>query len=261
MSLGRKVALVTGSTSGIGRGIARVLASQGADIVLNGFGNAEEIETLRAGIAAEFAVRASYSGADLSRPDQIAEMVGGAQQQFGSLDILVNNAGIQFTAVVEEFPVERWDAVIAINLSGVFHAMRAAIPGMRAKGWGRIINIASAHGLVASTQKAAYVAAKHGVLGLTKVAALELANSGVTANAICPGWVLTPLVEKQLRDRAQQNGTDMATEQRQLVAEKQPMSQFTTPEQIGALAAFLCSDQAKTITGAPLSIDGGWVAQ
>ncbi len=261
MSLGGKVALVTGSTSGIGLGIARVLASQGADVMLNGFGNADEIEALRAGIGAEFAVRASYSGADLSRPDQIAEMVSQAQQQLGSLDILVNNAGIQFTASIEEFPVERWDAVIAINLSGVFHAMRAAIPGMKAKGWGRIINIASAHGLVASVQKAAYVAAKHGVLGLTKVAALELANSGVTVNAICPGWVMTPLVEKQLRDRARQNGTDVTTEERQLLAEKQPMSQFTTPEQIGALAAFLCSDQAKTITGAPLSIDGGWVAQ
>ncbi len=261
MSLGSKVALVTGSTSGIGLGIARVLASQGADILLNGFGDADAIETLRAGIATEFAIRASYSSADLSRPDQIAEMVGEAQQQLGSLDILINNAGIQFTAPIEEFPVERWDAVIAINLSGVFHAMRAAIPGMRANGWGRIINIASAHGLVASAQKAAYVAAKHGVLGLTKVAALELANTGVTANAICPGWVMTPLVEKQLRDRAQQNGTDVATEERQLLAEKQPMLQFTTPEQIGALAAFLCSDQAKTITGAPLSIDGGWVAQ
>jgi 3-hydroxybutyrate dehydrogenase len=261
MSLGGKVALVTGSTSGIGLGIARVLASQGADLVLNGFGNADEIETLRAGIAADFAVRATYSGADLSRPDQIAEMVGEAARRLGSVDILVNNAGIQFTANIEEFPVERWDAVIAINLSGVFHAMRAAIPGMKAKGWGRIINIASAHGLVASAQKSAYVAAKHGVLGLTKVAALELANTGVTANAICPGWVLTPLVETQLRDRARRNGTDIETAKRELLAEKQPMAQFTTPEQIGALAAFLCSDQATTITGAPLSIDGGWVAQ
>ena len=261
MSLSSKVALVTGSTSGIGLGIARVLAQHGADLVLNGFGNADEIETLRSGIASEFGVQVAYSGADLSRPDQISDMVAQMQQQLGSLDILVNNAGIQFTASIEEFPVEKWDAVIAINLSGVFHAMRAVIPGMKTKAWGRIINIASAHGLVASAQKSAYVAAKHGVLGLTKVAALELANTGVTANAICPGWVLTPLVEKQLRARAHQNSTDVETEERQLLAEKQPMLQFTTPEQIGALAAFLCSEGAKTISGAPLSIDGGWVAQ
>jgi 3-hydroxybutyrate dehydrogenase len=261
MNLGGKVALVTGSTSGIGLGIARVLAKGGADIVLNGFGDAGEIETLRAGIAAEFAVRAIYSGADLSRPDQIAGMVEEARGRLGSVDILVNNAGIQFTAPIEEFPVERWDAVIAINLSAVFHAMRAAIPGMKAKGWGRIINIASAHGLVASAQKSAYVAAKHAVVGLTKVAAIELANAGVTANAICPGWVLTPLVEKQLRERAQRDGIDIEAAKRELLAEKQPMARFTRPEQIGALAGFLCSEEAATITGTPLSIDGGWVAQ
>ena len=179
----------------------------------------------------------------------------------GSLDILVNNAGIQFTANVEDFPNERWDQIIAINLSGVFHGMKAAIPGMKAKGWGRIINIASAHGLVASPQKVAYVAAKHGVVGMTKVAAIELANAGVTVNAICPGWVLTPLVEKQLHDRAEVDGKTVEQETHDLVAEKQPMVTFTTPEQIGGLAVFLCSDAAATITGTPLSIDGGWVAQ
>ncbi len=260
MTLHGKVALVTGSTSGIGLGIARVLAGHGAAIALNGFGDASEIETLRRTLADEFRVRVTYDGADLSRPPEVEALVRNTQREHGGLDILVDNAGIQYTANIEDFPAERWDAVIAINLSAVFHAMRAAIPGMREKGWGRIINIASAHGLTASAQKSAYVAAKHGVVGVTKVAALELANAGVTANAICPGWVLTPLVEKQLRDRAQKNGTDFETARRDLVAEKQPMHEFTTPEQIGALTAFLCSEDARTITGAPLSIDGGWMA-
>ncbi|MBV9656057.1 MAG: 3-hydroxybutyrate dehydrogenase [Acetobacteraceae bacterium] len=260
MALHGKVALVTGSTSGIGLGIARVLASHGAAIALNGFGDAGEIETLRRKLGDEFGVRVTYDGADLSRVSEVEALVRNTQNEHGGLDILVNNAGIQFTADIADFPAERWDAVIAINLSSVFHAMRVAIPGMKAKGWGRIINIASAHGLTASAQKSAYVAAKHAVVGLTKVAALELANAGVTANAICPGWVLTPLVERQLHDRARSKNTGFDVEKRDLVAEKQPMHEFTTPEQVGALAAFLCSDDARTITGAPLSIDGGWLA-
>ena len=188
-------------------------------------------------------------------------MVAETQAKLGSLDILVNNAGIQFVANVEDFPTDHWDAIIAINLSGVFHGMKAAIPGMKQRGWGRIINIASAHGLVASPQKVAYVAAKHGVVGMTKVAALELANAGVTVNAICPGWVLTPLVQKQLEDRAKQEGTDVETQKHRFLTGKQAMAQFSTPEQIGGVAVFLCSDAAQTITGSPLSIDGGWVAQ
>ena len=261
MSLKGRVALVTGSTSGIGHGIARALAGEGADIMLNGFGDAAQIEALRAGMAADCGVRVAYSGADIAKPEQIAGMVAETAEKLGSLDILVNNAGIQFTANVEDFPTERWDAIIAINMSGVFHGMKAAIPGMKARGWGRIINIASAHGLVASPQKVAYVAAKHGVVGMTKVAAIELANAGVTVNAICPGWVLTPLVQRQLEDRAKQDGTDVETQKQRFLTEKQPMAQFSTPEQIGALAVFLCSEAARTITGAPLSIDGGWVAQ
>jgi 3-hydroxybutyrate dehydrogenase len=261
MSLKGKVALVTGSTSGIGLGIARALAAAGADIVLNGFGDAAQIEAVRSELASAHGVRVAYNGADISKADEIAGMVAETVKTLGSLDILVNNAGIQFTANVENFPNERWDQIIAINLSGVFHGMKAAIPGMKAKGWGRIINIASAHGLVASPQKIAYVAAKHGVVGMTKVAAIELANAGVTVNAICPGWVLTPLVEKQLQARAEKDGKTLEQVTHDLVAEKQPMVKFSTPEQIGGLAVFLCSDAASTITGTPLSIDGGWVAQ
>jgi 3-hydroxybutyrate dehydrogenase len=261
MSLNGKVALVTGSTSGIGLGIARVLASRGAAIMMNGFGDPAQIEHSRGALAEEFRVKVGYSGADISKPDQIAAMVEQTHRDLGSLDILVNNAGIQFTADIVDFPTERWDSIIAINLSGVFHGMKAAIPGMKRKGWGRIINIASAHGLVASVQKVAYVAAKHGVLGMTKVAALELANDGITVNAICPGWVLTPLVEKQLEDRAKRQGSDVEREKHQFLTEKQAMAKFSTAEQIGGLAAFLCSDDASTITGAPLSIDGGWVAR
>jgi len=212
-------------------------------------------------VAAEHGVRVAYAGADISKPEQIAAMVAETEAKLGSLDVLVNNAGIQFIANVEDFPTERWDAIIAINMSGVFHGMKAAIPGMKAKGWGRIINIASAHGLVASPFKVAYVTAKHGVLGMTKVAAIELANTGVTVNAICPGWVLTPLVQKQLEDRAKVLGTTVEQETHAFVTEKQPMAQFSTPEGIGGLAVFLCSDAAKTITGVPLSIDGGWTAQ
>jgi len=261
MSLKGKVALVTGSTSGIGRGIADALAAAGADIMLNGFGDAAAIERQRTTLETEFGVRAAYSGGDVGRPEQITAMVAATEAKFGALDILVNNAGIQFVAKVEDFPTERWDAVIAVNLSAVFHSMKAAIPGMKRRGWGRIINVASAHGLVASPQKIAYVAAKHGVVGMTKVAAIELANDGITVNAICPGWVLTPLVQRQLKDRAQQEGTDVATQEQRFLAEKQPMAQFSTPGQIGALAVFLCSEAARTITGAPLSVDGGWVAQ
>jgi 3-hydroxybutyrate dehydrogenase len=260
MSLKGKVALVTGSTSGIGLGIARALAGAGADIMLNGFGDAAEIEKIRTSLAAEFGVKVAFDGADLSKADQVAAIVAKTQADLGSLDILVNNAGIQFVAPVEEFPDAKWDAIIAINLSAVFHGMKAAIPGMKARKWGRIINIASAHGLVASPHKVAYVAAKHGVVGATKVAAVELANDGVTVNAICPGWVLTPLVEKQLQDRAKEAGTDVDTEKKKMLQETQPMLKFTTPEEIGALAVFLSSDAAATITGVPLSIDGGWVA-
>ena len=261
MSLQGKVALVTGSTSGIGLGIARALAGQGASVMLNGFGDPVPIEVLRDGLAAEFGARVAYSGADLSKPAQIAAMVAQTEAELGALDILVNNAGIQFVAPVAEFPDEQWDRVIALNLSAVFHGMKAVIPGMQRRGWGRIINIASAHGLVASANKIAYVAAKHGVVGATKVAAIELANAGITVNAICPGWVLTPLVQKQLDDRAAREGRDVDGLKHAFLTEKQPMAQFSKPEQIGALAVFLCSHAAATITGAPLSIDGGWVAQ
>ncbi len=261
MSLAGRVALVTGSTSGIGLGIARALAGQGASVMLNGFGDAALVEGLRDGIEREHGVRVLHHGADMTRPAEIAAMVLAAERAFGAVDVLVNNAGIQHVAAVEDFAPERWDAVIAINLSSAFHAMRAAIPGMRARGWGRIINIASAHGLVGSANKSAYVAAKHGVLGLTKAAAIELADAGVTVNAICPGWVRTPLVERQIEARAAEEGRSVEAVERDLLGEKQPMSRFTTPEQIGAMAVFLCSEAADTITGAPLSIDGGWAAR
>lgn len=261
MTLKDKVALVTGSTSGIGLGVARALAAEGVHLMLNGFGDADEIEKIRGGLASEFSVTVRYDGADLMRPEQVKAIVKKTQVELGSLDILVNNAGIQFVAPIEEFPEAKWDAILALNLSAVFHGMKAAIPRMKAKRWGRIINIASAHGLVASPNKVAYVAAKHGVVGATKVAGIELANDGVTVNAICPGWVLTPLVEQQLEDRAAESGTDVATETKELLEEKQPMLKFTSPESIGAMVVFLCSDAAQTITGAALSIDGGWVAQ
>jgi 3-hydroxybutyrate dehydrogenase len=260
MSLTSKVALVTGSTSGIGLGIARALAAQGAGIMMNGFGDPAQIEMLRATIANEFGIRVSYCGADISKPADIAAMVKQTQDELGSLDILVNNAGIQFVADVEAFPDEQWEKIIAINLSGAFYASKAAIPGMKATGWGRIINIASAHGLVGSAQKSAYVAAKHGLVGLTKVTAIELANDGITANAICPGWVLTPLVQKQIEARAEREGKSIDAVKAEFLSEKQPMLQFSTPEQIGATVVFLCSDGAATITGIPLSVDGGWVA-
>ena len=260
MSLAGKSALVTGSTSGIGLGVARGLAKEGANIMLNGFGDAAAIEAIKAEIAA-LGVKVAYDPADMTKPDQIKEIVAKTESAFGSLDILVNNAGVQHVAPIESFPADRWEFIIALNLSSSFYTMQAAIPGMKARKWGRIINIASAHGLVGSEQKAAYVSAKHGLVGLTKVAALELADFGITANAICPGWVLTPLVEKQLDDRAAREGHTVAELTHDFLAEKQPLAEFTTPEQIAALVVFLSSDAARTITGAPISIDGGWVAR
>jgi 3-hydroxybutyrate dehydrogenase len=260
MSLKGRVAIVTGSTSGIGLGIADALAAEGAAIMMNGFGDAEEIEKLRGGLAAKHGVDVRFNGADMSKPDEIGALVRETHAAMGGVHILVNNAGIQFTAPIEAFPTDKWDAIIAINLSAAFHAMHAAIPLMKRAGWGRIINIASAHGLVASPFKAAYVAAKHGILGLTKVAALELANDCITANAICPGWVATPLVEKQIVARAEKEGRSTDQVRHDMLAEKQPMLQFTTPEQIGGLCVFLCSEHARTITGVPMSIDGGWTA-
>ncbi|OBG30530.1 3-hydroxybutyrate dehydrogenase [Mycobacterium sp. 852002-51057_SCH5723018] len=256
-----KSVLVTGSTSGIGLGVARAFAAEGANVTLNGFGDPEEIEQQRRGIEEEFGVTAAFSGADVTKPDQIADMIEGAERAFGAVDVLVNNAGIQFVANVEDFPVDRWDAVIATNLSAVFHTCRCAVPGMKRRGWGRIINIASAHGLVASAKKAAYVAAKHGVVGLTKVVAIETADEGITCNAICPGWVMTPLVAQQVEVRANASGKSFEEAKQEFVAEKQPMARYTRPEDIGALAVFLAGDAAATITGSCYSIDGGWTAQ
>ena len=259
--LNGKIALVTGSTSGIGLATARALAQDGANLMLNGFGDKAAIEKERVAIEKDFGVKALYSPADMSKPAEIAEMIRATEKEFGSLDVLVNNAGIQYVANVENFPPERWDAIIAVNLSSAFHTTHAALPGMKQRKWGRIINIASAHGLVASAQKVAYVAAKHGIVGMTKVVAIETANDGITCNAICPGWVLTPLVQKQIEDRAKASGKPVRDEEIALLAEKQPMHQFTKPESIGALAVFLSSDAAATITGSAYSIDGGWVAQ
>ncbi len=256
-----KIALVTGSTSGIGLGIAGALAKEGCNLMLNGFGDPAEIERLRRELEAKHGVRAAFHGADLSRAEGCEQLVAEAQQRLGGIDILVNNAGIQFVAPIEKFPAERWDAVLAINLSAAFHTTRVALPEMRKRGWGRLINIASTHGLVASPHKAAYVTAKHGIVGLTKVVALETAKSGITCNAICPGWVKTPLVEKQIAARAQNEGVSLAQAEHDLLAEKQPSERFTTVEQIGALAVFLCSEGAANITGAALTIDGGWTAQ
>jgi 3-hydroxybutyrate dehydrogenase len=256
-----KVAVVTGSTSGIGLGIARALGGSGADLMLNGFGEPAAIDALRKQLAAEFKVRVGHDPADLAKPAEVRQLIEHANAELGRIDILVNNAGIQHVAPVEEFPDERWDAVIAINLSANFHAIKAALPQMRQRGWGRIINIASAHGLVASANKLAYVTAKHGVVGLTKVVALETATTGITCNAICPGWVLTPLVQKQIDALAAREKIPQAEAKRRLLAEKQPSGEFVTTEQIGALALYLCSDAAAQIRGAALSIDGGWTAQ
>ena len=252
-----KTALVTGSTSGIGLGIALQLARQGANVMLNGFGDT-------AGAKAEVARlggRVGYHGADMSKPAEIEAMVRACEAEFGAVDILVNNAGIQHVAKIEEFPADRWDAIIAINLSSAFHTTRHALPGMKARNWGRVINVASAHGLVASAQKSAYVAAKHGLVGFTKSAALECATTGITHNAICPGWVLTPLVQKQVDARAAAQGITDDEAKRQLLAEKQPSLQFTTPEQLGDLAVFLCSPAADNVRGVAWAVDGGWTAQ
>lgn len=256
-----KTALVTGSTSGIGLGIAEALAAKGADVMLNGFGEADAITGLQKRIADQFGVKVGYDGADLSKPDQIKTLVEHATAELGKIDILVNNAGIQFTAPIEEFPPERWEAVIAINLSAVYYGMHYALPQMKQRGWGRIINIASAHGLVASVNKSAYVAAKHGVIGLSKVAALENAETGITSNCICPGWVLTPLVQKQIDALAERKGLSGEDAARELLGEKQPSKRFVTPEQLGELAVFLSSDAASNMTGSALTMDGGWTAQ
>jgi len=255
--LNGKTALVTGSTSGIGLGIAKALAQQGANIVLNGFG---DHETPSKEIAA-LGVQTAYHGADMSKPAEIEAMMAYAAAQLGRVDILVNNAGIQHVAPIESFPTERWDAIIAINLSSAFHATRLALPAMQAAGWGRIINVASVHGLVGSAQKSAYVAAKHGVVGLTKVTALENASTGVTCNAICPGWVLTPLVQKQVDAKATALGISNDEATRLLLGEKEPSMQFTTPEELGALAVFFCSPAGNNVRGVAWNMDGGWVAQ
>jgi 3-hydroxybutyrate dehydrogenase len=254
-------AIVTGSTSGIGLGIAQALAAQGANVMLNGFGEPDAIQKLVHDVGKRHQVKVVFSGADISKLDEVQEMVRYAEKALGSVDILVNNAGIQHVDAIENFPAERWDAVIATNLSSNFHAIRAALPQMRKRGWGRIVNVASAHGLVASSGKAAYVAAKHGVIGLTKVVALETATTGITCNAICPGWVLTPLVEKQIDDLSRRENISAKEAKRRLLAEKQPSKEFATPEQIGALAVFLCSEAAAQIRGAALPVDGGWTAQ
>ncbi len=256
-----KSAIVTGSTSGIGLGIATSLAAEGCNLLLNGFGDPKAIEALRAELAEKYRIKVVYSPADMSKPADIRAMIALAESELGACDILVNNAGIQFVAPIEDFPDDKWDAIIAINLSASFHAIKAAVPGMAKRRWGRIVNIASAHGLVASGGKVAYVSAKHGLLGMTKVVAIDHANDGITCNAICPGWVLTPLVQKQIEDHAKEQGIPVDKAKENLLKEKQPMLQFSTPEHLGALTVYLCSDAAETITGTTVSMDGGWTAQ
>jgi 3-hydroxybutyrate dehydrogenase len=256
-----RCALVTGSTSGIGLAIARALAAQGCQVMLNGFGDPAAIERTRSALEAEHRVKVRYHGADLTRPAEVAALVGATLVELGALDILVNNAGIQHTAPVEEFPPDRWDAILATNLSAAFHATRHALPAMRRRGWGRIVNTASVHGLVASVHKAAYIAAKHGLVGFTKVVALETAGSGITCNAICPGWTRTELVEPQIAARAKALGVGLVDGARDLLAEKQPSKQFVTVDQLGALVVFLCTDAAAQMTGASIPVDGGWTAQ
>lgn len=256
-----KVAIVTGSTSGIGLGIAHAFASAGMNVVLNGFGDRESVEATRSEIERMFGVRASYSAADMSKPQEIRRMVEEAELAFGQVDVLVNNAGIQHVEAIETFPPEKWDAIIAIDLSSAFHTTRAVIGAMKARGWGRIINVASAHGLVASPFKSAYVAAKHGIIGFTKTIALEVAEHGVTVNAICPGYVLTPLVEKQIPETAKARGISEVAVVRDVLLHAQPTRKFVSTEQVGALAHFLCTDGAASITGTALPVDGGWTAQ
>jgi 3-hydroxybutyrate dehydrogenase len=256
-----KVAVVTGSTSGIGLGIARQLAAAGADLMINGFGEAAAIEKLRKELAAQFKVRVAYSGADLAKQQEVTALIEQATKELGRVDVLVNNAGIQHVASVHEFPLDKWDAVIAINLTAVFLATRAALPQMLERNWGRIINIASVHGLVASVNKSAYVASKHGVVGFTKGVALETATTGITCNAICPGWVLTPLVQKQIDALAEKEKLSPDDAKIKLLGEKQPSLEFTTPEQLGALAVFLCTDAAAQLNGVTLPVDGGWTAR
>jgi 3-hydroxybutyrate dehydrogenase len=255
-----KTALITGSTSGIGLGIAERLARNGADLILNGFGSASEIEQLRSRLASSYKIKAVFSPADVSQADSIEAMMETARKEFGGIDILVNNAGIQYVAPIDEFPVEKWDSIIAINLSAAFHTTRLALPHMKNKGWGRIINVASAHALVASPFKSAYVAAKHGIAGLTKTAALEVAEQGITVNAVCPGYVLTPLVEKQIPDTARARGISEDQVRRDVLLASQPTKKFVTVEQIAGLVKFLCSPDANSITGAVLPIEGGWTA-
>lgn len=255
-----KNALVTGSTSGIGLGIAEGLAAQGVNLVLNGFGDAKEIEALRAGLAAKFGVKVLYDGADMSKADQIEAMMHKAEKDLGGIDILVNNAGIQHVAPVDEFPVNKWDAIIAINMSSTFHTTRCALAYMKKQGWGRIINIASAHALVASPFKSAYVTAKHGVMGFTKTVALEVAEKGITVNAICPGYVLTPLVEKQIPDTAKARGITEEQVKRDVLLAAQPTKKFVTVEELAGTTIFLCSDAAASITGTNISVEGGWTA-
>lgn len=256
-----KVAVVTGSTSGIGLGIAKALAYQSCDIMLNGFGKPLEIEAIRSGLEAEFGGQVGYCDADLSKPEEVRRLIGETEAQLGRVDILVNNAGIQHTEAIEDFPDDRWEAIVGINLSAVFYATKAALPGMKRRDWGRIINIASAHGLVASPFKAAYVAAKHGVVGLTKVTALETAELPITCNAICPGWVRTPLVEKQIEALAADKGLSIEDAARELLGAKQPSKGFVSPEQLGQLVVHLCLPASEQITGSALSMDGGWTAQ
>jgi 3-hydroxybutyrate dehydrogenase len=255
-----KVALVTGSTSGIGLGIAAGFAAEGCHVVLNGFGDAHEIEATRRALSAEHGVEVRYSGTDMSRPDAIAAMMEEVIGEFGTLDILVNNAGIQFVSPIEDFPPAKWDAIIAINLSSAFHTSRLAVPGMKARGWGRIINLASAHGLIASPFKSAYVAAKHGMIGLTKTIALEVAESGITCNAICPGYVHTPLVDMQINDTARARGISREAVIRDVMLGEQPTKRFVTVEELAGLAVFLCAESGASINGAALPVDGGWTA-
>ncbi|MGZ5999188.1 MAG: 3-hydroxybutyrate dehydrogenase [Rhizomicrobium sp.] len=260
MSLKNRSAVVTGSTSGIGLAVARALAKEGANVMINGFGDAAGIEAERAGIEKEFGVKALYSAADMTKPAEIAGMIAAAEKAFGAVDILVNNAGIQYVSPIEDFPVEKWDQIIAINLSSAFHGMRAAVPGMKKRGWGRIISTASAHSLVASPFKSAYVSAKHGIAGLTKTIALETAAFGITVNCISPGYVWTPLVEKQIPDTMKARNMTKDQVINDVLLAAQPTKQFVTPDEVAGIAVFLCSDTAKQITGANISVDGGWTA-